>query len=192
MADSAKSSNNAIRARFSMGGESTGDGDRAGGHGMNPPVELSMATQHGTGVPFAIRSPMRNEATHDGTQPELQRDPDEWKTGDEPMTAAQRSYLETLCRDTGEEFDDTLTKAEASKRSGAPRARSADAVPERVCRARSVCRSMRRATGRYGDRSLGRDSIGHADRSADLWDEPAGGAVNRGPGGTDRERAQPR
>jgi len=45
----------------------------------------------------------------------LQRDPDEWKTGDEPMTAAQRSYLETLCRDTNETFDETLTKADASK-----------------------------------------------------------------------------
>jgi hypothetical protein len=45
-----------------------------------------------------------------------QLDPDEWKTGDEPMTDAQRSYLETLCRDTGEEFDENLTKAEASKR----------------------------------------------------------------------------
>jgi Protein of unknown function (DUF3072) len=32
------------------------------------------------------------------------------------MTPAQRSYLETLCRDTGEEFDESLTKAEASKR----------------------------------------------------------------------------
>ena len=38
------------------------------------------------------------------------------RQGDEPMTAAQCSYLETLCRETGEEFDDTLTKAEASKR----------------------------------------------------------------------------
>ena len=46
----------------------------------------------------------------------LQKDPDEWKTGDEPMTAAQRSYLETLCRDVGERFEDDLTKAEASKR----------------------------------------------------------------------------
>jgi hypothetical protein len=59
--------------------------------------------------------------THD-TQPQpaadnsaLQKDPDEWKTGDEPMTAAQRSYLETLCRDTGETFDENLTKADASK-----------------------------------------------------------------------------
>ena len=54
----------------------------------------------------------------------LQRDPDEWKTGDEPMTAAQRSYLETLCRDTGEEFDETLTKADASKRIDELRQRS--------------------------------------------------------------------
>jgi hypothetical protein len=54
----------------------------------------------------------------------LQRDPDEWKTGDEPMTAAQRSYLETLCRDTGEEFDENMTKAEASKRIDELRERS--------------------------------------------------------------------
>lgn len=52
---------------------------------------------------------------NDDIQAGLQRDPDEWKTGDEPMTAAQRSYLETLCHDTGETFDEQLTKAEASK-----------------------------------------------------------------------------
>jgi hypothetical protein len=46
----------------------------------------------------------------------IQKDPDEWKTADEPMTAAQRSYLETLARDVGESFDEELTKAEASKR----------------------------------------------------------------------------
>jgi hypothetical protein len=45
----------------------------------------------------------------------LQKDPDDWKTGDEPMTAAQRSYIETLAQDTGEEVDENLTKAEASK-----------------------------------------------------------------------------
>ena len=54
----------------------------------------------------------------------LQRHPDDWKTGDEPMTDAQRSYLETLCHETNEEFDDTLTKAEASKRIDELRARS--------------------------------------------------------------------
>ena len=69
-------------------------------------------------VALLLRSvrPMRKQSTDDTAQPVLQRDPDEWKTGDEPMTDAQRSYLETLCRETGEEFDEALTKAEASKR----------------------------------------------------------------------------
>ena len=59
---------------------------------------------------------MTKPKTDDTDQPALQRDPDEWKTGGEPMTDAQRSYLETLCRETGEQFDETLSKAEASKR----------------------------------------------------------------------------
>jgi hypothetical protein len=68
--------------------------------------------------------PMRNPTPPDRDQPVLQRDPDEWKTGDEPMTDAQRSYLETLCRETGEELDETLSKAEASKRIDELRERS--------------------------------------------------------------------
>ena len=67
---------------------------------------------------------MRNPDTHNTDQAGLQRDPDDWKTGDEPMTAAQRSYLETLCRETGEEFDETLSKADASKRIDELRERS--------------------------------------------------------------------
>ena len=43
-----------------------------------------------------------------------QKDPEDWVTGDEPMTGAQASYLKTLCEETGEDFDDSLTKAEAS------------------------------------------------------------------------------
>ncbi|AWK85467.1 DUF3072 domain-containing protein [Azospirillum thermophilum] len=44
------------------------------------------------------------------------KDPDDWTTGDEPMTGAQASYLKTLSEEAGETFDDSLTKAEASKR----------------------------------------------------------------------------
>lgn len=44
------------------------------------------------------------------------KDPDPWTTGNEPMTGAQHSYLKTLSDEAGESFDDTLTKAEASKR----------------------------------------------------------------------------
>lgn len=53
-----------------------------------------------------------------------QKNADDWKTGDEPMTAAQRSYFETPCQDTGESFDESLTKAEASKRIDELRSRS--------------------------------------------------------------------
>jgi hypothetical protein len=45
-----------------------------------------------------------------------EKDPDEWTTGDEVMTGPQRSYLQTLCREAGEEFVPSLTKAEASKK----------------------------------------------------------------------------
>ena len=43
------------------------------------------------------------------------KDPDSWVPGDEPLTGAQRSYLHTLAEEAGEEVDDDLTKAEASK-----------------------------------------------------------------------------
>jgi hypothetical protein len=43
------------------------------------------------------------------------RDPDDWKTGDEPMTGAQESYLNTLASEAGEDVGDDLTKAEASR-----------------------------------------------------------------------------
>ncbi len=46
----------------------------------------------------------------------MEKDPDDWVTGDEPMTGAQKSYLKTLSEEAKEPFDDTLTKAEASRR----------------------------------------------------------------------------
>ena len=44
------------------------------------------------------------------------KDPNDWVTGDESMTAPQASYLKTLAQEAGEEFDPELTKAEASKK----------------------------------------------------------------------------
>jgi hypothetical protein len=50
-------------------------------------------------------------------RPGLEKDPKDWVTGDEPMTGAQASYLETLARRAGEDPGDVdLTKAEASER----------------------------------------------------------------------------
>src|SRR5690348_16734032 len=44
------------------------------------------------------------------------KDPEDWTTGDEPMTGAQESYLHTLASEAGETVEDDLTKAEASER----------------------------------------------------------------------------
>ena len=43
------------------------------------------------------------------------KDPADWVTGDEPMTGPQRSYLDTLAREAGEEISADLTKAQASE-----------------------------------------------------------------------------
>ena len=44
------------------------------------------------------------------------KDPNEWKTGDQEMTGAQRSYLKTLSDEAGEDLNENLSKAEASKK----------------------------------------------------------------------------
>lgn len=48
----------------------------------------------------------------------VEKNPDDWTTGDEPMTGAQGSYLKTLSEEAHdpEAFAEDLTKAEASKR----------------------------------------------------------------------------
>lgn len=43
------------------------------------------------------------------------KNPEQWVTGDEPMTGAQRSYLDTLAREAGEQLPADLTKAQASE-----------------------------------------------------------------------------
>ena len=59
---------------------------------------------------------MANQDRDQHVPDNTQKDPDEWVTGDESMTGAQASYLETLAQEAGEPVDETLTKAEASKR----------------------------------------------------------------------------
>jgi hypothetical protein len=48
-------------------------------------------------------------------QSNMRKDPDQWVTGDEEMTGAQRSYLHTLAEEAGQPVEENLTKAEASK-----------------------------------------------------------------------------
>ena len=57
-----------------------------------------------------------NKDQHADPNSNMIKPPDEWKTGDEEMTGAQRSYLHTLASEAGEEVDEDLTKAEAAKK----------------------------------------------------------------------------
>ncbi len=56
------------------------------------------------------------QRTPDQQPTSAQKDPDDWKTGDESMTGPQASYLKTLAQEAGEDVDESLTKAEASKK----------------------------------------------------------------------------
>jgi hypothetical protein len=58
----------------------------------------------------------KTEASDPHTANNTVKDPEDWVTGDEPMTGAQRSYLKTLCEEAQEPMDETLTKAQAAKR----------------------------------------------------------------------------
>jgi hypothetical protein len=58
----------------------------------------------------------RESSTTHAPHENPEKAPEDWVTGDEPMTGPQRSYLTTLCQEAGEEFDDSLTKAEASEK----------------------------------------------------------------------------
>jgi hypothetical protein len=60
---------------------------------------------------------MRENSKPDSSS-NTQKDPDDWVSGDEPMTGAQSSYLKTLSEQAhrSDAFAEDLTKAEASKR----------------------------------------------------------------------------
>ena len=65
-----------------------------------------------------------NPKTHPDPHSNTEKPVEDWVTGDERMTGAQASYLKTLCEEAGEEFDPELTKAEASKRIDALKAKT--------------------------------------------------------------------
>lgn len=70
-------------------------------------------TAQGTQTQFATAAPAQHQ---DNDESNTVKDPDEWTTGGEPMTGAQKSYLKTLSDEAKQPFDENLTKAEASKR----------------------------------------------------------------------------
>jgi hypothetical protein len=60
---------------------------------------------------------LHNPKLDDDPKSNTQKDPDNWVSGEDPMTGAQASYLTTLCEEAGVPMPaGNLTKAEASKR----------------------------------------------------------------------------
>jgi hypothetical protein len=57
-----------------------------------------------------------NVNTGQAGDPTAEKDPSDWVTGDEPATGAQKSYLNTLARQAGEDVPDELSKADASRK----------------------------------------------------------------------------
>ncbi len=114
---------------------------------------------------------MTQDPERGATGSNVKKDPDDWKTGDEPMTGAQRSYLETLSTEAGEPVDDALTKAEASKR-----------IDE-----------LRRITGRgreAGTSDDGADAANRVEASADFEDDAKQVAGGRAPSDQERDAVQ--
>ena len=74
-------------------------------------------------------NPKRSLASRDpgaeaGPPSNTVKDPGNWTTGDETMTGAQASYLQTLSEEAGEPFDPSLSKAAASRRIDALQAKT--------------------------------------------------------------------
>jgi Protein of unknown function (DUF3072) len=66
-----------------------------------------------------------NPKVHPDPTSNTEKNPDDWVSGDDAMTGAQASYLKTLSEQAHkpEAFDSSLTKADASKRIDALKAR---------------------------------------------------------------------
>lgn len=58
---------------------------------------------------------MTNRDKANANPPAAIKDPADWVTGDEPWTAAQASYLQTLSREAGAQVPEEMTKADAAK-----------------------------------------------------------------------------
>lgn len=63
----------------------------------------------------SVRVGMQTTMTTQQPTPRPDKDPEDWVTGDEPMTGPQNSYLHTLAQEAGQNVSDDLTKAEASE-----------------------------------------------------------------------------
>jgi hypothetical protein len=89
----------------------------------------------------------KTETNNTNTAGNTVKDPEDWTTGGEPMTGAQRSYLQTLCEEAHEPMDETLTKAQASERIEALQQRTGRGTRHRASRPAAGDRTGGRGAG---------------------------------------------
>lgn len=66
-------------------------------------------------TPAGQQAPVAGQGGQNPSNPQQIKDPEQWATGDQPMTEAQRSYLDSLAKQAGETLPANLTKAQASE-----------------------------------------------------------------------------
>lgn len=76
---------------------------------------MDRSNTHSTNDDASTPDEPTDEVIGAGAGNTTEKDPEDWVTGEEPMTGAQRSYLDTLAREAGETLSADLTKAEASE-----------------------------------------------------------------------------
>ncbi len=85
--------------------------------------QAKPSATHAKAAPHNPKQPT-SSADQDSLPSNTEKDPDDWTTGGETMTGAQASYLKTLSEEAGVPFDETLSKAEASKQIDALQAKT--------------------------------------------------------------------
>lgn len=96
-------------------------------------------------------------------QSNMEKDPSDWVTGDEAMTGAQKSYLKTLSEEAKVEFDESLTKAEASER--------IDALQQRTGRGAHGGHGQAAASKRDVGASDTESMAGHSRQTSEVHDK---------------------
>ncbi|HEY0713448.1 MAG TPA: DUF3072 domain-containing protein [Polyangia bacterium] len=80
-------------------------------------TQSSDTSERQAGKANANEVPLNPKIESEGEGPSnREKDPEDWVTGDEPMTGAQASYLKTLSEEANEPFEPGLSKRDASKR----------------------------------------------------------------------------
>lgn len=87
---------------------------------QEPPFDPEYDAEYDQAPPVNEQAPQGDGqemlgATGDAQDGNLEKDPSDWVSGDDPATEAQKSYIDSLAKQAGEQIPANLTKAQASE-----------------------------------------------------------------------------